>query len=228
VARMSAGFDAYSSDQGSVVMARVGSRTAQVGGLSWGVVSLCAPHEVVCGDSWRVAEGPDSLAVMVADGLGHGPLANEAANLANDAFDSGPFDPPIATIQRSHQRLSGSRGAAIAVALVSLTGVRYAGVGNIAGTLVSSVRTSGLMSQNGTVGVQLRKLTEVTSPWNQRTLLVMHTDGISGRWSLESYPGLAQRDPTVIAGVLLRDALRGRDDATVLVVSNHPMQAIHG
>ncbi len=40
-------------------------------------------------------------------------------------------------------------------------------------------------------------------------------------WQLEQdwnrIPGLAQRDPALIAGVLYRDFGRGRDDATVVV-----------
>jgi hypothetical protein len=46
----------------------------------------------------------------------------------------------------------------------------------------------------------------------------MHSDGLSSRWTLESYPGLKQRDSTLIAAVLYRDFGRSRDDATVLVV----------
>ena len=48
--------------------------------------------------------------------------------------------------------------------------------------------------------------------------LVMHSDGVSARWSLERYPGLAVRDPSLVAGVLYRDFCRGSDDATVVAV----------
>ena len=48
--------------------------------------------------------------------------------------------------------------------------------------------------------------------------LVMASDGISTRWSLAEHPGLAARDPAIIAAVLFRDHARGRDDATVVVV----------
>ena len=48
----------------------------------------------------------------------------------------------------------------------------------------------------------------------------MHSDGLTGRWSLGDYPGLLRRHPAVIAGVLYRDSLRGRDDATIVVVSD--------
>ena len=45
----------------------------------------------------------------------------------------------------------------------------------------------------------------------------MHSDGLSARWKLDDYPGLAQADTGVVAAILYRDARRGRDDATILV-----------
>ena len=45
----------------------------------------------------------------------------------------------------------------------------------------------------------------------------MHSDGMTTRWKLGSYPGLDRHTPATVAGVLYRDTLRGRDDATVLV-----------
>jgi hypothetical protein len=46
----------------------------------------------------------------------------------------------------------------------------------------------------------------------------MHSDGVQSRWDLSKYPGLLSRQAAVIAGVLLRDFRRERDDASVLVV----------
>ena len=71
----------------------------------------------------------------------------------------------------------------------------------------------------GIVGQETRKITEFTYPlWNGESLLIMHSDGLSARWDLKSYPALVQRDPSLIAGVLYRDCSRGRDDMTVLTV----------
>jgi hypothetical protein len=47
--------------------------------------------------------------------------------------------------------------------------------------------------------------------------VVMHSDGVSARWSLSAYPGLFVRHAAVIAGILYRDHARSRDDATVVV-----------
>lgn len=220
VRRLSSEFDIHSSPEGTVLLSRV-RRAAATGpppGYDWGVVSLPAPHEVVCGDGWRIAVHDGNLAVMVADGLGHGPLAAEAAGLACRVFDEQPFEDAAALIERCHPALTGSRGAAMAAVTIAGGGVRHAGVGNIAATLIGGERRRGLPSQNGTVGVQIRRVQALDYDWPARGRLVMHSDGLTNRWSLDAYPGLAARHPAILAGVLWRDCTRGRDDATIVVV----------
>ena len=89
----------------------------------------------------------------------------------------------------------------------------------VAGSLVDGIRGRGLTSQNGIVGVHTHKAVQtVSQDWPDHGMLIMHSDGISTRWTLEAYPGLWRRHPAVVAGVLYRDFARGRDDATVVVV----------
>jgi hypothetical protein len=166
---------------------------------------------------------------MVADGLGHGPDAAVAAQLAGAAFDAAPFAPPEQFFPSVHRALNGSRGAALARAIIGSSGdVQYSGIGNIAGSLVSSERSRGLASQNGTVGVQIRShVAAFSHAMSAPGVLVMHSDGITSRWSFDHYPGLLLRHPAVIAGVLTRDFVRGRDDATMLVVSRPRRGDVH-
>jgi len=51
-------------------------------------------------------------------------------------------------------------------------------------------------------------------------MLLMYSDGISTHAGLEAHPGLALRDPGLIAGVLYRDFSRRNDDATVVVAKS--------
>ena len=222
VRRMAAEFDIYSvPGAGTVVLARVGAPCGRpvAGGYQWAGLSSPAPHELVCGDAWRVVEREGDIALLVADGLGHGPFAAEASDRAVEAFDAGAFDARDVFLERAHRALSGSRGAAIAAAHVARNAVvHYAGVGNIAGSVVTASQSRGMFSQNGTVGLQMRKAKQLDYEWPERALLIMHSDGVSNRWSLEAYEGLITRHPAVVAAVLLRDFGRGRDDATVVVV----------
>ena len=96
--------------------------------------------------------------------------------------------------------------------------VAYAGAGNIAGRMISGVEDRSLMSQHGTVGVQLRKLQDMAYAWPDHALLVMHSDGLATRWNLKDAGGLLNCDPAVVAGWLLRDHTRGHDDVTVVVL----------
>jgi hypothetical protein len=75
-----------------------------------------------------------------------------------------------------------------------------------------------MVSQNGTVGHTIRRIQEFEYPYEGEPLVVLHSDGLSGSWSLDSYPGLIAVHPTLIASVLYRDYGRERDDATVLAV----------
>lgn len=220
VRRLSSEFDIHSAPAGTVILARVRRAAADPGpgGCDWGAISLPAPRETVCGDAWRIAARPGGLALLVADGLGHGPLAAAAADLAVRAFAEQPFEDAAALIERAHRALAGSRGAALAVATIAGDGVRFAGVGNIAGTIAGGERSRGLPSQNGTVGVQMRRVQGLDYEWPPRGRLIMHSDGLTNRWSLDAYPGLPARHPAIVAGVLWRDCTRGRDDATIVVV----------
>ncbi len=60
-------------------------------------------------------------------------------------------------------------------------------------------------------------MTEFGYAFPADALLVMHSDGLGSRWTLEAYPGLVRRHPALIAGILYRDFKRGRDDVSVVV-----------
>ena len=97
--------------------------------------------------------------------------------------------------------------------------MRFTGVGNIAGTLVAADGgTRSMVSQNGTVGAEVRRVQEFAYPFPAGTLLVMSSDGLATRWDLGQYPGLRRKHPSLVAGVLYRDHRRERDDVTVLAI----------
>jgi hypothetical protein len=95
--------------------------------------------------------------------------------------------------------------------------VRYAGVGNIAGTILNAESTQSMVSHSGIVGHELHSVVEFNYAWGRGRTMVLHSDGLQSRWKLDGYPGLLARHPALIAGVLYRDFLRGRDDVTVVV-----------
>jgi anti-sigma regulatory factor (Ser/Thr protein kinase) len=207
--------------QGTVVLCRLWQSPPPRGvvpPLNVGGISVPKPGQAVCGDSWAVVEGPGRTMAMVADGLGHGPDAAAASREAARVFTTHPDERPGELIQRVHASLRHTRGAAMAIAEVSTAAgrVRFAGIGNISASVLSPAGSQSMVSHNGIVGHEVRKVHEFEYAWSRSSLLVMHSDGLGTRWDLARYPGLRGRDPAVIAAVLYRDFARGTDDATVL------------
>jgi anti-sigma regulatory factor (Ser/Thr protein kinase) len=225
MSRLATGFDIFTASSGTVLTARVererslGRRRA--GGFELGVVRVPKRGESACGDDWGIVGDDRGRAVLtVADGLGHGQSAADASRRAIEVALERSADQPGMILAQVHGALRSTRGAALAVAeLRSDSGsVCYAGLGNISATIVSAHETKSLVSHNGIAGHEMRKIQEFSYDWPAQSLLVVHSDGLSGRWDLARYPGLAFRSPSIVAGVLYRDFSRGRDDALVVVV----------
>jgi len=220
IRRVASYFDIYSQPKtGTVVLARLRDSGAQ-SSTTYGVVQAPVRGESVCGDAWSVHRKDGVTTVLVADGLGHGRLAADAAVEAVRVINAQPDLAPEKTVERIHIALRATRGAAIAVAQIDehRSEVRYAGLGNIAGTIISGATIQRMVSHNGTAGHQVRRIQEFRYSWSPGALLIMHSDGITAHWMLDKYPGLLQRDPSIIAATLFRDFSRERDDATVVAV----------
>lgn len=224
--RLASTLQIYSSPgKGTAVFARVlrseeSSLTEQSSRES--AINLPIAGESVCGDAWDSHfEKARSLYVM-ADGLGHGPVAHEAGEEAVVAFQKSTGKSPKEILQCIHLALTKTRGAAIAIAeiLHDRGELRYAGSGNIASVIYSGMQARSLVSMNGTPGHNMGTVQEFVYPWTAGDLLVMHSDGLATRWNLKDYPSLGSRHPGLIAGVLFRDFSRKRDDASILVTGH--------
>lgn len=224
IRRLSQEFDVYTAEgKGTVLLMVLWDRAASVAPSRWQFGSVCLPlaGEDLCGDAWGIGAGnADTLTVCVADGLGHGPEAARAAELAVALAPGRPDLGPASLVSLAHQMLHGTRGAALAALVIDpeRKELVFSGVGNIAGCVFDGGARRHLMSHNGIVGSNLRKVQEFVMQWSAGSMVLLHSDGIATRWDLDAYPGLAFRHPGLIAAVLYRDYARQRDDALVLVV----------
>jgi len=159
------------------------------------------------------------LLVMLCDGLGHGPMAAIAADAAVRALRGGSGLLPEQVVRELHHALRGTRGAAVAVARIEPRAGRllFCGVGNISAVLLSGDTRTSLVSYPGIAGHQLRGLRTFEQPLPPDSTLVLHSDGLTERWSAEALPGLLRHPPVVVAGQLLREAGIRHDDAGVVV-----------
>jgi anti-sigma regulatory factor (Ser/Thr protein kinase) len=226
VRRMADDFSMFSQrGMGTVVCARVRARrsaasTGQRSKIEFGAVCLPAPGETVAGDAWDVRAEGHRASAIVADGLGHGPHAAAAAQAALAAFARRPASRPAEVIQFAHEGIRDTRGAAVGVAELDAEAgtIMFAGAGNVAGRVITGTADRSLLSQNGTVGVQINRVRDVEYAWPEHAIVVLYSDGLISRWSLDDCAGVMQCDPTVIAAWLLRGHYRGRDDCTVVVL----------
>lgn len=224
--------------RGTVAVARIGPVTAapvpeegpvRSPGVHAGGVNVPFAGGEVSGDAWSWVRSGDRVTLLLADGLGHGAEAARASDAAVEELRHCARLPPAELLQRLHTALSGTRGAAVAAAqLDTWTGrLRFAGIGNVTARLRDGGRWRTLLSRPGIVGAHRpRTVREDETVWTGESLLILHTDGLSSRWTPPADTGVPPADPAVTAAVAVRDAGSAarpvRDDTAVAVLANVP------
>lgn len=229
IARASTFLDVYTlAERGTAVLCRIEEPRPALPGVAAraraDVGGVCLPKsgELEAGDSWAFVSAGGITTILVADGLGHGPAAATAAVAAVRSFLEKPEAPLEHVLADAHGALRPTRGAAVGIARIhhDIGRLDFAGVGNIAGSIISEDAVRRVVSVGGIVGHEMRKVQTFSYPWTPASVLVMHSDGVSANWAPATYAGLTQRDAALIAAVLYRDHCRGTDDATVVVAKH--------
>jgi anti-sigma regulatory factor (Ser/Thr protein kinase) len=224
IGRLSQLFDLYSQpDKGTAVLAqlRPQSRAARRSQLEMGSIVVPKPGESECGDAWCYAERAGGALVLGVDGLGHGLGAAQVAKVACEVFEAANKDHgPKALLQQIHTALRPTRGAAAALLDIdwNRNELLAAAIGNLVVAIATETAAKRVPSYNGIVGHATPTLRELAYPLEPHSVVITHSDGLTGNWQLERYPGLLRHHAAVIAGVLYRDCKRGRDDSLVVVV----------
>ena len=184
--------------------------------LSIGHASRPVASERVCGDQLAVVTDGARATIVVADGLGHGPAAEAAALLAIEHVRKAGTATVSDLLRGCHEALRGTRGAAVTI--LSIDPARgeliHAGIGNVELATLSRepIRPIALP---GIVGARMRKVVESAHRVHAGDLIVVFTDGISSRLSLERY---RTGEPQPIADDLLARHAKAHDDAACVVV----------
>ena len=219
-------FDAQTSAKGSILVCEMHAtdESAQRARESaFRVSGICLPigGEQVSGDAWTLQETHRGFEILVADGLGHGPIAHAAAVACVDAYSELASDMTLEQkLKQLHSALRSTRGASVSVAnLASVNsdaGVDFAGVGNVRGVICEHSKDRTLLTHPGTVGLQFRPHPPVHVQWDGNGCFVMHSDGIQSRWNTTGFQNELDHHPAVLAATLYRDYTRGTDDLTVV------------
>jgi|AraplaDrversion2_2_1032049.scaffolds.fasta_scaffold04815_6 anti-sigma regulatory factor (Ser/Thr protein kinase) len=220
--RQSDEFDVWSMPgKGAAFFMRLwrGSPPPHPCGVEVGALYVPLAGEDECGDGWAASCDLDGATLLGVDGLGHGPEAAKAARAAVHALERRPSAAPSEVLHTAHEALRITRGAALSVARIDYSGndVRFAGIGNVSCVVHDGATRRALVSHNGIVGANMRKVQEFSADCPPGAIVIMHSDGVHTQWDLAEYPGLVARTPALVAGILMRDFIRRRDDAMVLV-----------
>ncbi len=192
---------------------------ANAGALTTGTWSRPYPNEEANGDAYFVRKISGKNLFAVIDGLGHGHGAQAATAVALELLDEWNDEPLDEVIRAVHEALRATRGAVMGAVVIDHAHERfsYAGVGNVMARAFGNTEPASMISANGTLGARLGTLRVWNGNWTKGATLVLASDGLSASWDMNSYPGLLEHSPQLIAGVLMRDFARTSDDATVLV-----------
>jgi anti-sigma regulatory factor (Ser/Thr protein kinase)/serine/threonine protein phosphatase PrpC len=184
-----------------------------------GVWSRPHPGEENNGDAYLIKTLGARTLFAVVDGLGHGRGAKQASDTAIESLSEWAGEPLDEVFMAVHGALRATRGAVMGVAVMDAAReeMHYAGVGNVAVRIFNAPEHATPIPSNGTMGARMSRVRVWTQKWTEDSMLVMTSDGLSETWDIKSYPNLLERNPQILAGILMRDYARTNDDATVLV-----------
>jgi len=189
--------------------------------IEWGVAARMLPGQLVSGDSYVVKSLSNGALVAAVDGLGHGEEAAAAAQIAVATLRSRAPAPLAWLVERCHEAMGRTRGAAMTIASIDEpTGaMTWLGVGNVNAALVRADEAARplcewILPRAGVVGFRLPPLRESLLPIKHGDTLILATDGICDGFAHGLTPG---NPPQQTAdGILARDG-KDTDDALVLV-----------
>jgi serine phosphatase RsbU (regulator of sigma subunit) len=193
-----------------------------VAGAPVTVAAASRPHplETLNGDAWAVDWHGGACRIAVVDGLGHGPRAAAASAAATAALAARPDLEPAEALRACHRALAGTRGAAVSIARIDVARSRltYVGVGNVEARFWHGQHQTRPIAYRGIVGATLPSIRTFDFDLGRDWVLLIHTDGVSPRFHLDTSPVLDLADgPRSLAEMVLRDWGRLSDDATVVV-----------
>ena len=210
--------------------------------LEFGVATRPYPGMEVNGDAFVIKRWGNHALVGVIDGLGHGPLAHDAAEAARQFVET-HYDQPLDVLFLGVSRTCHStRGVVMALArfdvdlqVAGLPSIQssqlqsepknqkpgfkltFASIGNIEQRVLSELKPINFIIRRGVLGGSAPKAVVTEHPWDPASLLVLHSDGLRTHWRWEDFPGLVDQSAEEIARQLLRSLAKDEDDATVLV-----------
>jgi anti-sigma regulatory factor (Ser/Thr protein kinase) len=209
-------------DEGFCVIARKFEKPDVPRCIEIAIMGRPYPGEVISGDDASFFESESTFIAAVADGMGHGPDARTASNLAIQGISSKREQSLEEIVIALNKELSGTHGCAMTI-------IRYdkitktaecVSLGDVHAHLyylkdAHFFTPTPLVLAAGQFQKQRVRVEKVTV--EPGSVLLMFTDGLKSRTTLKGQLDLLRQPPIAIAEHLLENDSRPDDDALVLV-----------
>jgi hypothetical protein len=187
-------------------------------GLSIGACVRPIPGEREPGDAFAQFPWRRGTVVAIADGVGHGPRAAEAARAFLESVQKNADASFPEMFSIAHRDLLRTRGVVAAVARIDeeCAGAEIGGIGNIrAVVLRAGGRISSFIMVPGMLGSSFRTVRAQAAAMAAGDTLVMHSDGVRSGFDLEP---LLRMTPLAGSEHVVKQAGKPTDDAACVVV----------
>ena len=163
------------------------------------------------------------LFVAIIDVLGHGPEAHELTTVITTYLERYANTDVTGVMTRLHQHLQGTRGAVAGLCVIDTASGRidYAGIGNTTLRRFGNTETR-LVSRDGVLGQNMRTPLHQTLQLEPGELVVLYTDGVSDRFTVDDYPGILHHPAAEVAANIVQRFGKGHDDAGCIAVRYQP------
>jgi anti-sigma regulatory factor (Ser/Thr protein kinase) len=189
--------------------------------LSVNALVVPKPLETVSGDGCMYKSSERYFKLLLIDGLGHGPEANQVVVEASKNLKLCPYHEPDEIVRFLHQPLKKTRGGVGTVVVYDFKEqvAKILGVGNIATRLVDGTEVKNVMSYNGIIGHNIPStMSSHIVQQKAFSYLMLCSDGIKTRWDLSKHPMILRYDPMIIAAAIYKDFARRNDDMSIIII----------
>lgn len=220
--RLSDVFQIYSlKNWGTIILVRVFDKAPSSKAFKTDIRSVIIPKpgETASGDDFFSIVDKDYVKLFLGDGLGHGPEAAKAMQVAGAAFMECPYTDPVEIIRYINVAVKRTRGMVGTVAVFDLASRKWriCGVGNIITKVCSAGNSKNYLTYNGIIGLNVpNTLSAQEIPYEDGQYVLMTSDGLKTRWDTLKYTSIMRYDLSILCASLIKDFARLTDDMSAV------------
>lgn len=172
-----------------------------------------------CGDVGAIKQQDGKLLMILADGLGHGIKANQAATIATDLIAENFGRSLVETIKSVHNSLRSTVGCVVAVCMLDTESgiINYSGIGNITMKIIGQSSKT-MIPKDGIVGYMMRQPEEKNYTLQNGDIILMYSDGVKTNMDREKLKPLLKLPAQEMADEVIKTFGKVDDDKSCIVL----------